>query len=170
MGRFSSRDAAVVPVMAVVSAVGHMAVGPFVNRALHLPGPTLAGVVILAPLLVAGTLTLRRGVMLLTSTLNGLLLSAFVPIGFLAIPIYAVVGLMLELFSFKSFARLLQPWYSSVAAGAANGLSVFLIATVALGMKNPIILGIAVGLGFVTGAIGGLIASLVARRVKGIQR
>jgi hypothetical protein len=43
----------------------------------------------MAPLLVAGALTFRRGMIVLTSTLNGLILSAFVPIGFMAIPIYA---------------------------------------------------------------------------------
>jgi uncharacterized protein (DUF983 family) len=71
--KLTSKDAALVPMMAVVSAIGHMAVGPFVNRAFHVPGPTLAGVLIMAPLLVAGALTFRRGMIMLTSTLNGVI-------------------------------------------------------------------------------------------------
>jgi uncharacterized protein (DUF983 family) len=57
--KLTSRDATVVPVMAVVSAIGHMTVGPLVSRAFHVPGPTLAGVVIMAPLLVTTASRIR---------------------------------------------------------------------------------------------------------------
>ena len=75
--KLSSKEVTVIPTMAVASAVSHMAIGPLVNRAFHVPGPTLAGLVIMVPLLVAGAITFRRGVILLTSTLNGVILSAF---------------------------------------------------------------------------------------------
>ncbi len=164
--KLSSRDATVVPVMAVVSAIGHMTVGPLVNRAFHVPGPTLAGVVIMAPLLIAGALTFRRGIIMLTSTLNGVILSAFVPIGFMAIPIYAAVGATLELFCLRSFSVLFQPSRAFLAAGVANAISVLLIAALALGLRNPLILAFAVGIGFLAGGFGGTIASATASRIR----
>jgi hypothetical protein len=164
--KLTSRDATVVPVMAVVSAIGHMAVGPLVNRAFHVPGPTLAGVVIMAPLLVAGALTFRRGIIVLTSTLNGVILSAFVPIGFMAIPIYAIVGATLELFCLRSFSVLFRPSRAFLAAGVANAISVLLIAMLALGLRNPSILAFAVGVGFLAGGFGGTIASETASRIR----
>jgi hypothetical protein len=164
--RLTSKDATVVPVMAVVSAIGHMAVGPFVSRAFHVPGPTLAGVVIMAPLLMAGALTFRRGMILLTSTLNGVILSAFVPIGFLAIPIYAAVGATLELFWLRSFSVLSRSSSAFLAAGVANAISVLLIATLALGLRNPLILAFAIGVGFLAGGFGGTIASATASRIR----
>lgn len=164
--KLTSKDATVVPVMAVVSAIGHMAVGPIVNRTLHVPGPTLAGVVIMAPLLVAGALTFRRGIIMLTSTLNGVILSAFVPIGFMAIPIYAVVGATLELFCLRSFSVLLRPSRAFLAAGAANAISVLLIAALALGLRNPLIVTVAVGIGFLAGGFGGTIASATVSRIR----
>jgi hypothetical protein len=166
--KLSSRDATLVPAMAVVSAVGHMAIGPFVNRAFHLPGPTLAGVVIMAPLLVAGALTFRRGMIMLTSTLNGVILSAFIPIGLMAIPIYAVVGLTLELFCLRSFSVLFRSSTAFVAAGVANAISVLLIAALALGLRNPLVLALAVGIGFLAGGFGGTIASATASRIRTI--
>lgn len=169
MVRLSSKDATVVPVMAVVSAIGHMAVGPFVNRAFHVPGPTIAGVLIMAPLLVAGALTFRRGVIMLTSTLNGVILSAFVPIGFMAIPIYALVGATLELFCLRSFSVLSQPSYAFLAAGVANAISVLLIAVLAFGLRTPLILAFAVGIGFLAGGFGGTIASATASRVRALS-
>ena len=63
----------------------------------HVPGPTLAGPVILAPIMVAGAIVQRRGAILLTSAINGLILSLFVPIGVIVFPIYVVVGIVLEL-------------------------------------------------------------------------
>jgi len=57
----SSKDASIVSVMAVVAAVCHIAVGPIINRAFHVPGPTLAAPVIMAPIMVAGGFTQRRG-------------------------------------------------------------------------------------------------------------
>lgn len=164
--KLTSKDVTVVPVMAVVSAIGHMAVGPFVSRAFHVPGPTLAGVVIMAPLLIAGALTFRRGIVMLTSTLNGVILSAFVPIGFLAIPIYAVVGATLELFCLRSFSVLFRPSSAFVAAGVANAISVLLIATLALGLRSPLVLAFAVGIGFLAGGFGGTIASATASRIR----
>jgi hypothetical protein len=167
--RLSSKEATVVPAMAVVSAIGHMAVGPLVNRAFHVPGPTLAGVLIMAPLLAAGALTFRRGMIMLTSTLNGVILSAFVPIGFMAIPIYAVVGATLELFCLRSFSILFRPWGAFVAAGVANAISVLLIASLALGLRNPLILGLAIGIGFLAGGFGGTIASATASRIRALS-
>ena len=167
--RLSSKDATVVPVMAVTSAIGHMAIGPLVNRTLHLPGPTLAGIVIMVPLLVAGALTVKKGMILATSILNGVVLSAFVPIGLLAIPVYAAVGATLELFCLRSFAVLFQPLYSFLAGGVANGVSVFLIATIVLGLRSLLIVSAAVALGFVTGALGGVIAAAVAGRTRSLR-
>jgi hypothetical protein len=167
--KLSSKDATVVPTMAVVSAIGHMAVGPLVNRAFHVPGPTLAGVVIMAPLLVAGALTFRRGMMMLTSTLNGVILSAFVPIGFMAVPIYAVVGATLELFCIRSFSVLFRPSRAFVASGVANALSVLLIATLAFGLRNSLVLAFAVGIGFLAGGFGGTIASATASRIRALS-
>jgi len=166
--KLTSRDATIVPAMAVVSAIGHMAVGPLVNRSFHVPGPTLAGVVIMAPLLVAGALTFRRGMIILTSILNGVILSPFIPIGFMAIPIYAVVGATLELFCLRSFSVLLRPSGAFVAAGVANAISVLLIASLALGLRNPLILALAIGIGFVAGGFGGTIASATASRIRAL--
>jgi hypothetical protein len=167
--KLTSKDATLVPAMAVVSAVGHMAVGPFVNRAFHVPGPTLAGVVIMAPLLVAGALTFRRGMIMLTSILNGMILSPFVPIGFMAIPIYAVVGLTLELFCLRSFSVLFRSSRAFVAAGVANAISVLLIAALALSLRNPLVLAFAVGIGFLAGGFGGTIASATASRIRALS-
>jgi hypothetical protein len=166
--KLTSKDATIVPAMAVVSAIGHMVVGPLVNRAFHVPGPTLAGVLIMAPLLVAGALTFKRGMIMLTSTLNGVILSAFVPIGFVAIPIYAVVGATLELFYFRSLSALYQSSRAFLAAGVANALSVLLIAMLALGLKNPLMLTLAVGVGFLAGGFGGIIASATISRIRSI--
>ena len=168
--KLSSKDATVIPTMAVASAVSHMAIGPLVNRTFHVPGPTLAGLVIMVPLLVAGAITFRRGLILITSTLNGIILSAFVPIGFLAIPIYAIVGATLELFCLRSFRILFRPLYSFLAGGVANGISVLLIAAVALGMRNFAILSLVVGVGFLSGAFGGMIASAISARIRDIHR
>lgn len=167
--KLTSKDAALVPTMAVVSAIGHMAVGPFVNRAFHVPGPTLAGVLIMAPLLVAGALTLRKGMIMLTSTLDGVILSAFVPIGFMAIPIYVVVGATLELFCLRSFSVLFRPSSAFVAAGVANAISVLLIAMLAFGLRNPLVLILAVGIGFLAGGFGGTIASATASRIRALS-
>jgi hypothetical protein len=166
--KLSSKEVTVIPTMAVASAVSHMAIGPLVNRAFHVPGPTLAGLVIMVPLLVAGAITFRRGIIMLTSTLNGVILSAFVPIGFLAIPIYAIVGATLELFCLRSFTILFRPLYSFLAGGIANGISVLLIAAIALGIRNPVILFIAVGAGFLSGAFGGILASAISTRIRDV--
>jgi hypothetical protein len=166
--KLTSKDATIVPAMAVVSAIGHMAVGPLINRAFHVPGPTLAGVFIMAPLLVAGALTLRRGMIILTSTLNGVILSAFIPIGFMAIPIYAAVGATLELFCLKSFSTFYRLSRAFLAAGVANAISVLLIAMLALGLRNPLVLTLAVGVGFFAGGFGGTIASATASRIRAI--
>lgn len=162
----SSREASIVPVMAVVAAVCHIAVGPIVSKSFHVPGPTVAGPVIMAPILVAGAVTRRRGTLLLTSAINGLILSLFVPIGILAFPIYIVVGLVLELFYAKSLNRLFNPTYSFLAGGVSNAVSILLIATIGLGMRATIPLTIISTVGFVTGGIGGLIASGVMLRVR----
>jgi hypothetical protein len=167
--KLSSKEVTVIPTMAVASAVSHMAIGPLVNRAFHVPGPTLAGLVIMVPLLVAGAITFRRGIILLTSTLNGVILSAFVPIGFLAIPIYAIVGATLELFCLRSFTILFRPLYSFLAGGIANGISVLLIAAIPLGIRNPVILFIAVGAGFLSGAFGGILASAISTRIRDVR-
>jgi len=167
--KLSSREATVIPTMAVASAVSHMAIGPLVNRAFHVPGPTLAGLVIIVPLLVAGAITLRRGMIITTSTLNGVILSAFVPIGFLAIPIYAIVGVTLELFCLKSFAILFRPLYSFLTGGIANAISVLLIAAIAFGMRNFVVLFLAVGIGFLSGAFGGILASVISTRIRAIH-
>ena len=163
--KFSSKDASIVPVMAVVSAVCHIAVGPIVSRSVHLPGPTLAGPLIIAPIMVAGAITLRRGILLLTSVLNGFVLSIFVPIGFLAIPIYAVVGATLEAFYVKSFKGLFQPSYSFLAGGIGNAFSVLLIAAIALGMRSIVVLFSVSAVGFIAGGIGGLIAASIMSRL-----
>lgn len=49
--KLSSKDATLIPTMAVASALSHMAIGPLVNRTFHVPGPTLAGLVIMVPTL-----------------------------------------------------------------------------------------------------------------------
>jgi hypothetical protein len=152
--------------MAVVAAVCHIAVGPIISRSFHVPGPAIAGPVIIAPILVAGAVARRRRTLLLTSAVNGLILSLFVPIGFLAFPVYIIVGLVLELFYAKSFNRLYNPNYSFLAGGASNVVSILLIATLGLGMKAMILLIIISTIGFVTGGIGGLIASGVMVRVR----
>jgi hypothetical protein len=166
--KLTSKDATIVPAMAAVSAIGHMAVGPLVNRAFHVPGPTLAGVFIMAPLLVAGALTFRRGMIMLASTLNGVILSAFIPIGFMAIPIYAVVGATLELFCLRSFSALYRPSRAFLAAGVANAISVLLIAMLTLGFGNLLVLTLAVGVGFLAGGFGGTIASATVSRILAI--
>lgn len=165
--RLSSRDASIVPAMAVVAAVCHIALGPIISRSFHVPGPTFAGPVIMAPIMVVGAVTRRRGTLLLTSAINGLILSLFVPIGILAFPIYIVVGLVLELFYARSLNRLFNPTYSFLAGGISNAVSVLLIAIMGLGMKatNPSLTIIST-VGFVTGGIGGLIALGVMLRVR----
>lgn len=155
-----------VPVMAVVSAVCHIAFGPIVSRSLHISGPTLAGPLIIAPIMVAGAITLRRGVILLTSTLNGVILSVFVPIGFLAIPIYVTVGATLEALYVKSLRSLFQRSHSFLAGGVSNALSVMLIATLGLGLKGPVILCIVTAVGFMAGGIGGIIAATIMSRIR----
>ncbi len=162
----SSRDASIVPVMAVVAAICHIAVGPIISRFFHVPGPTVAGPVIMAPIMLAGAITQRRGTLLLTSAINGLILSLFVPIGLLAFPIYVVVGLVLELFYAKSSSKLYNPSHSFLAGGVSNAVSILLIAMVGLGMKAMIPLSIITIVGFVAGGIGGLIASDVMLRVR----
>jgi hypothetical protein len=163
--RFSSRNAAIIPVMAVVSAVCHIAIGPTI-RLFHVPGPTLAGPVILAPIMVAGAVTQRRGALLLTSVINGLILAFFVPIGIIVLPIYFVVGLVLELFCAPSLNGLFNAAHSFLAGGFSNAVSVLLIAVLAMGMKSTVILGIISVVGFVAGGIGGLIAFAVMMRVR----
>lgn len=164
--RLSSRDASIIPAMAVVAAVCHIAVGPIISSSFHVPGPTVAGPVIMAPIIVAGAVTQRRGTLLLTSAINGLILSLFVPIGLLAFPIYIVVGLLLELFYARSLNRLFKPYYSLLAAGVSNAVSILLIAVVGLGIKAMFPLALVGIVGFVTGGIGGLIASGVMLRVR----
>ena len=162
----SSRDAAIVPVMAVVAAICHIAVGPVISRFFHVPGPTVAGPVILAPIMIAGAVTQRKGSLLLTSAINGLILSLFVPIGLLAFPVCIVVGLVLELFYFKSSGTLFSPAYSFLAGGVSNAVSILLIATVGLGMKSAILLAAISMVGLIAGGIGGLIASGVMLRLR----
>jgi hypothetical protein len=162
----SSRDASIIPTMAVVAAVCHIAVGPLISRSFHVPGPTVAGPVIMAPIMVAGAATQRRGTLLLTSAINGLILSLFVPIGFLAFPIYVVVGFVLELFFAKALSGLFNQSWSFLAGGASNAVSVLLIAMVGLGMNATIPLALIGIVGFVTGGIGGLVASGVMLRVR----
>jgi hypothetical protein len=162
----SARDASIVPLMAVVAAVCHVAIGPIISRSFHVPGPTVAGPVIMAPIMVAGAVTQRRGALLLTSAINGLILSVFVPIGVLAFPVYIVVGLVLELFYSKSSSKLFNPSYSFLASGVSNAVSILLIALVGLGMKAVIPLIIMSVVGFVAGGIGGLVASGVMLRVR----
>ena len=164
--KFSSKEASVVPVMAVVAAVCHIAAGPIINKVFHVPGPTLAGPVIMAPIMVAGGYTQRRGTLLLTSAINGLILAMFVPIGFLAFPIYIVVGFALELFFANSVKRLASPSYSFLAGGVGNAVGVLLIALIAMGTKAIIPLMIICSCGFVAGGIGGLIAFTVMMQVK----
>jgi hypothetical protein len=153
--------------MAVVSAVCHIAIGPTI-RLFHVPGPTLAGPVILAPIMVAGAVAQRRGALLLTSAINGLILSFFVPIGVIVFPIYVVVGLLLELFFARSSNGLFNVAYSFLAGGVSNAVSVLLIAVLAMGMKAAVILGIIGVVGFVAGGIGGLVAFAVMMRVRRI--
>ena len=163
--RFSSGNVSIVSAMAVVSAVCHIVVGPTI-RLFHVPGPTLAGPVILAPIMVAGAVTQRRGALLLTSIINGLILSFFVPIGIIVFPIYVVVGLVLELFYTRSLNGLFNPVYSFLAGGFSNAVSVLLIAILAMDMKVTALLGIISVVGFVAGGIGGLIAFAVMIRVR----
>ena len=162
----SSRDASIIPTMAVVAAVCHIAVGPLISRSFHVPGPTVAGPVIMAPIMVAGAATQRRGTLLLTSAINGLILSLFVPIGVLAFPIYVVVGFVLELFFAKGVSGLFNQSWSFLAGGASNAVSVLLIAMIGLGMNATIPLALIGIVGFVTGGIGGLVASGVMLRVR----
>ena len=163
--QLSSRNVTIIPVMAVVSAVCHIAIGPTI-RLFHVPGPTLAGPVILAPIMVAGAVTQRRGALLLTTLINGLILSFFVPIGVIVFPIYVVVGLVLELFFARSLNGLFNAAYSFFAGGVSNAVSVLLIAVLAMGMKMSVLLGIISVVGFVAGGIGGLIAFAVMMRVR----
>jgi hypothetical protein len=163
---FSSRDVSIVPAMAVVAAVCHIALGPIIRTSFGVPGPTVAGPLIMGPIMVAGAVTQRRGVLVLTSAINGLILSLFVPIGVLAFPIYLVVGLVLELFYAISSDRLFNASPAFLASGLSNAVSILLIATVGLGMKNMILLIIISMVGFVAGGIGGLIASGVMLRVR----
>jgi hypothetical protein len=162
----SSRDVSIIPAMAVVAAVSHIAVGPIISRSFHVPGPTIAGPVIMAPLLVAGAVTQKRGALFLASAINGFILSLFVPIGILAFPIYIVVGLVLEVFYARSSSRLFNPTYSFSAGAVSNAVSILLIATIGLGMKAIIPLIIVCVVGFASGGIGGLVASGVMLRVR----
>jgi hypothetical protein len=162
----SSRDASIVPVMAVVAAVCHIAIGPIISRSFHVPGPTVAGPVIMAPIMVAGAVTQRRGTLILTSAINGLILSLFVPIGILALPIYIITGVVLELFFANSLSRLYKPPYSFLAGGISNTVSILLIAIVGLDITATILLAIISVAGFVTGGIGGLFASGVMLRIR----
>ncbi len=179
--RLSSRDVTIVPVMAAVAAVCHIAIGPTINMSFHIPGPTLAGPVIMAPIMVAGAVTQKRGTLLLTSALNGLILSFFVPIGFLAFPIFIVVGLVLELFCVKSLSKLASPSFSFLAGGVGNSIAVLLIATIGMGMlmgkgiraigigvsmQPNVLLAIVTVVGFIAGGIGGLIGCVVMLRVR----
>jgi hypothetical protein len=164
----SSRDVSIVPTMGVVAAVCHIALGPIIRSSFNVPGPTVAGPLIMAPIMVAGAVTQRRGALLLTSAINALILSLFVPIGILAFPIYILVGLVLELFYAISSNRLFNASYSFLASGLSNAVSIVLIATVGLGMKNMILLTMISTVGFITGGIGGLIASGVMLRVRHI--
>ncbi len=161
----SSRDVSIVPAMAVVAAVCHIALGPIIRSSFSVPGPTVAGPLIMAPIMVAGAVTQRRGVLVLTSAINGLILSLFVPIGLLAFPIYLVVGLVLEVFYAILSDRLFNASCSFLASGLSNAVSILLIATIGLGMKNMILLIIISTVGFVAGGIGGLIASGIMLRV-----
>ena len=163
--KFSSRDVTLIPAMAVTSAIGHVMVGPIVNRTLHLPGPTLAGVLIMAPLLIAGALTLKKGSILLSSTLNGIVLSIFVPIGVLAVPIYFLVGVILEILFFRLQTNLFLPSYSFLTSGTANAFSVFLIAVIGIGIRNVAVISFAVTLGFISGAFGGIISWTLLTRI-----
>ena len=163
---FSSRSASIIPAMAVVAAVCHIAVGPIISTSFHVPGPTVAGPVIMAPIMVAGAVTQKRGALLLTSAINGAILSLFVPIGVLVFPVYIVVGLVLELFYAKSLNRLFKPAYSFLAGGVSNAVGILLIATVGMGIKATILLAIISIIGFVAGGIGGLVASGVMMRVR----
>jgi hypothetical protein len=116
--------------------------------------------------MIAGAVTRRRGVLLLTSVINGLILSFFVPIGAIVFPIYVVVGIVLELFYAHSLNGFVNPAYSFLAGGFSNAVSVLLIATLAMGMKTAAVLGIISVVGFVAGGIGGLIALAVMMRVR----
>jgi hypothetical protein len=163
----TSREASIVPVMAVVAAVSHIAIGPIISRFFHVPGPTLAGPVIMAPIMVAGAVTQRRGALLLTTAINGLILSLFVPIGWLAFPIYVIVGLVLELLYSRSLSKLYSsPSFSFFAGGTSNAVSIILIAVIAIGMKAMIPLAIITIVGYIAGGIGGLIATAVTVRVR----
>lgn len=176
----SSRDVAIVPVMAVIAAICHVAIGPTINMSFHIPGPTLAGPVIMAPIMIAGAVTQKRGTLLLTSAINGLILSFFVPISFLALPIFIAVGLVLELFYVKSFGRLFSLSYSFLAGGVSNAVAVLLIATLGMGMlmregtrsmsagmgmQASVLLASVASVGFIAGGVGGLIASVIMLRV-----
>jgi hypothetical protein len=162
----SSRDVSIVPSMAVVAAVCHIVLGPIIRTSFNVPGPTVAGPLIMAPIMVAGAVTQRRGALLLTSAINGLILSLFVPIGILAFPIYLVVGLVLEVFYATLPDKLYSASCSFLASGLSNAVSILLIAAVGLGMKNMILLITVSTVGFAAGGIGGLIASGVMLRVR----
>ena len=105
---------------------------------------------------------------MLASTLNGVILSAFVPIGFMAIPIYAVVGATLELFCLRSFSALYGQSRAFLAAGVANAISVLLIAMLTLGFGSLLVLTLAVGVGFLAGGFGGTIGSATVSRIRAI--
>ena len=155
--------------MAVVSAISHILVGPIINRSLHLPGPTLAGMFIIPPFLIAGALAMKRGMILSTSTLNGAILSLFVPIGALAIPIYILVGIVLEAFYYRQDATFFHPLYSLLVGGAANSISVLFIALIGLGLQNMSLLLFGCLLGFISGAIGGVSTSSILFRIRNMR-
>ena len=110
---------------------------------------------------------MKRDMTLLTSILNGIILSAFVPIGILAVLIYTVVGVTLELCS-RPYAITFQRLHSAVTGGIANAISVLLIGVVGLGLRNVGIICLAVALAFVSGAIGGVIAATIMIRIEKI--
>jgi hypothetical protein len=112
--------------------------------------------------MVAGAVTQRRGALLLTSFINGLILSFFVPIRIIVLPIYLAVGLVLELFYVRSLNGFFNAAHSFLAGGFSNALSVLLIAIWAMGMKAGIISVV----GFVAGGVGGRIAFAVMTRVE----
>ncbi len=175
--RLTSRDVTLVPAMAVVAAVCHLAIGPTILMAFHIPGPTLAGPLILAPIMIAGAVTQKRGILFLTSVINALILSFFVPIGFLAFPIFSLAGLVLELFYIKSMVRLFSLPYSFLAGGVSNAISVLLIATFGMrmlmggrmqlmGMQGSVLVAFITVVGLITGGVGGLIASTIMLRIR----
>jgi hypothetical protein len=179
--KLSSRDVTVISAMAVIAAVCHIVVGPAVNTSFHIPGPTLAGPVIIAPIMIAGAVTQKKGVLTLTNAINGLVLSFFVPIGFLAFPIFIVGGLVLDAFYVKLLNKLFSPAYSFLAGGVSNAVAVLLIAIFGMGMlmgkgmhhmgassgmQPSILLAIITVVGFIAGGVGGLIASSITPRIQ----